>query len=157
MEMPLRVALREDGSVDPAVDPSLSPEELLFLFRKMLLLRALDEKAISLQRSGRIGFFVPSTGQEASEIGSGFALKEGDWVFPSYRDQGAALVRGYPLSSIVGQLFGNASDPIKGHQMPNHWCDRSINLVSVSSPVATQMPQAVGAGYAAKLRGDKIA
>ena len=157
MEPPLLAALREDGSVDPAQDPALPNEDLLFLFRKMLLLRALDEKAVSLQRSGRIGFFVPSTGQEASEIGSGFALSDGDWIFPSYRDHGVALVRGYPLSALVGQLFGNASDAMKGRQMPNHWCDRSINLVSVSSPVATQLPQAVGAAYAAKLRGEKIA
>ncbi|MGZ8440663.1 MAG: pyruvate dehydrogenase (acetyl-transferring) E1 component subunit alpha [Candidatus Deferrimicrobiaceae bacterium] len=157
MEPPLLAALREDGSVDPALDPALSNEDLLFLFRKMLILRALDEKAVSLQRSGRIGFFVPSTGQEASEIGSGFALSDGDWIFPSYRDHGVALVRGYPLSVLVGQLFGNASDAMKGHQMPNHWCDRSIHLVSVSSPVATQLPQAVGAAYAAKLRGEKIA
>src|SRR3989304_1720086 len=144
MKPPLLAAHQEGGSVDPAPDPALPNEDLLFLFRKMLLLRALDEKAISLQRSGRIGFFVPSTGQEASEIGSRFALKKGDWGFPS-------------LPDIVGQLFGNASDAIKGHQMPNHWCDRSINLVSVSSPVATQLPQAVGAGYAAKLRGGNIA
>ena len=157
MEPPLLTALREDGSVDPAMDPALPNEDLLVLFRKMLVLRALDEKAISLQRSGRIGFYVPSSGQEAAEIGSGFALKDGDWVFPSYRDQGAALVRGYPLSALVGQLFGNTLDAMKGRQMPNHWCDRSINLVSVSSPVATQLPQAVGVGYAAKLRGEKIA
>ena len=157
MGMRLLTALRDDGTVDPALDPGLGREDLLFLFRKMLLLRALDDKAVILQRAGRIGFYVPSSGQEAAEIGSGFALKDGDWLFPSYRDQGAALARGYPLSSIVGQLFGNASDAIKGKQMPNHWCDRSINLVSVSSPVATQMPQAVGAGYAAKLRGDNIA
>ena len=157
MELPLLVALREDGSVDPALNPALRNEDLLFLFRKMLLLRALDEKAVNLQRSGRIGFYVMCTGQEAAEIGSGFALKDGDWLFPSYRDHGAALVRGYPLSSIVGHLFGNSSDEIKGRQMPNHWCDRSINLVSVSSPVATQLPQAVGAAYAAKLRKEKVA
>jgi pyruvate dehydrogenase E1 component alpha subunit len=156
MEPPLLVALREDGSVDPALDPALPNENLLFLFRNMLLLRALDEKAISLQRSGRIGFYVPCTGQEAMEIGSGFALTDGDWIFPSYRDHGAALVRGYPLSALVGHLFGNVSDAMKGRQMPNHWCDRSINLVSVSSPVATQLPQAVGAAYAAKLRGEKV-
>ena len=117
----------------------------------------MDEKAISLQRSGRIGFFVPCTGQEAMEIGSGFALEEGDWIFPSYRDHGVGLIRGYPLATLVGQMFGNASDAMKGRQMPNHWCDRSINLVSVSSPVATQLPQAVGAAYAAKLRGEKVA
>jgi TPP-dependent pyruvate/acetoin dehydrogenase alpha subunit len=133
MELPLLVALREEGSVDPALDPALRNEDLLFLFRKMLLLRAL------------------------AEIGSGFALKEGDWIFPSYRDHGAGLLRGYPLSSLIGQLFCNASDTTLGRQMPNHWCDPSIHLVSVSSPVATQLPQAVGAAYAAKLRGEKVA
>lgn len=157
MELPLVTALRDDGSVDPAGDPGLSGEELLSLYKKMILLRAVDEKAVALQRSGRIGFFVPSTGQEASAIGSGCALREGDWLFPSYRDHGAALMRGYPLAFLFGQLFGNTSDPAKGRQMPSHWCDRKLRIVSVSSPVATQLPQAVGAAYAAKLRGDGVA
>jgi len=157
MALRLLTALRDDGTVDPTLDPALPREGLLFLFRKMLLLRALDEKAISLQRSGRIGFFVPSSGQEAAEIGSGYALREGDWVFPSYRDHGVALLRGYPLETLVGQMFGNASDAIRGRQMPNHWCDRAARVVSVSSPVATQLPQAVGAGYAAKMCGDRVA
>lgn len=157
MGLRLLTALRDDGTIDPALDPALSREDLLFLFRKMLLLRALDEKAVLLQRAGRIGFFVPSSGQEAAEIGSGYALREGDWVFPSYRDHGVALLRGYPLETLVGQLFGNASDAIRGRQMPNHWCDRAARVVSVSSPVATHLPQAVGVGYAAKLCGDRIA
>jgi pyruvate dehydrogenase E1 component alpha subunit len=156
MELPLLVALREDGSVDPDLDPGLDGDALLYLFKKMVFLRALDEKALNLQRAGRIGFYIGATGQEAAEIGSGFALKEGDWVFPSYRDQGVALLHGYPLSSLVGQLFGNSSDITKGRQMPNHWCDRSARVVSVSSPVATQLPQAVGAAYAARLRGEKV-
>ncbi|MGE5189592.1 MAG: pyruvate dehydrogenase (acetyl-transferring) E1 component subunit alpha [Gemmatimonadota bacterium] len=157
MELPLVVALREDLSVDPAIDPALSADDLLYLFRKMLLLRAFDEKAIALQRAGRIGFFVPSFGQEAAEAGSAFALRDGDWIFPSYRDQGVALVRGCPLEALVGQLFGNASDPTRGRQMPNHWCDRKVPIVSVSSPVATQLPHAVGAAYAARLRREEIA
>jgi pyruvate dehydrogenase E1 component alpha subunit len=157
MELPLVVALREDLSVDSAIDPGLSADDLLFLFRKMLLLRAFDEKAIALQRAGRIGFFVPSFGQEAAEAGSAFALRDGDWIFPSYRDQGVALVRGCPLETLVGQLFGNASDATKGRQMPNHWCDRNVPIVSVSSPVATQLPHAVGAAYAARLRREKVA
>lgn len=157
MEPMLMTALRDDGTVEPAMDPELCREDLLFMFRMMLLLRALDEKAINLQRSGRIGFYVPCTGQEAAEIGSGFALQEGDWIFPSYRDHGVALLRGYPLVSLFGQLFGNASDTTKGRQMPNHWCDRSINLVSVSSPVATHLPHAVGAAYASMLRREKVA
>lgn len=157
MELPLLVALREEGSVDPAVDPGLTRADVLSLFRFMVLLRVLDEKAVNLQRTGRIGFYVPCAGQEAAEIGSASAVRKGDWIFPSYREQGAALVCGYPLSALLGQLYGNASDAVKGRQMPNHFCDRSINLVSVSSPVATQLPQAVGAAYVMRLRKEKAA
>lgn len=157
MDLPLVTVIQPDGSIDPGADPGLSGEEMVFLYQKMVLLRAVDEKAMALQRSGRIGFFVPSTGQEASAIGAGYALREGDWLFPSYREHGTALVRGYPLVWLFGQLFGNASDTTKGRQMPNHWCDRGRRIVSVSSPVATQLPQAVGAAYAAKLRGERAA
>lgn len=157
MELPLLVALREDGSVDPGVDPGLDGETLLFLFRKMVFLRALDEKALNLQRAGRIGFYIGAAGQEAAEVGSGFPLRKDDWLFPSYRDQGVALLHGYPLSDLLGQLFGNSVDVTKGRQMPNHWCDRAARVVSVSSPVATQLPQAVGVAYASRLRGEKVA
>jgi pyruvate dehydrogenase E1 component alpha subunit len=157
MELPLLAALREDGSIDPDLDPKFDGEILLLLFRKMVFLRALDDKGQHLQRAGRIGFYIGAAGQEAAEIGSGFALRKGDWVFPSYRDQGAALMHGYPLPSLVGQLFGNSKDLTKGKQMPNHWCDRALCIVSVSSPVATQLPQAVGAAYAARMRGEKTA
>lgn len=150
-------AMRDDGSVDPALDPGLDEKELLFLYGKMVLLRTLDEKALHLQRSGRIGFSIGAAGQEAAEIGSGFALSREDWVFPSYRDHGVALLRGYPLQMLVAQLFGNSADATRGRQMPNHWCDRSSRIVSVSSPVATQLPQAVGAAYALKLRSEKAA
>lgn len=156
-ELSMITALLPDGTVDPANDPGLSDGQLLTLYGKMTLLRALDEKGIALQRSGRIGFYVPSAGQEACPVGAGFRLREGDWVFPSYRDHGMALMRGCPLPTLVAQLFGNSSDATRGRQMPNHWCDRNIRLVSVSSPVATQLPHAVGAGYAAKLRGEPVA
>jgi pyruvate dehydrogenase E1 component alpha subunit/2-oxoisovalerate dehydrogenase E1 component alpha subunit len=66
-------------------------------------------------------------------------------------------MRGYPLAALVGQMLGNTTDATRGRQMPNHWCDRSIHLVSVSSPVATQLPHAVGAAYAAKVRGERVA
>lgn len=157
MDLPLLVALREDGSLDPNVDPGLDGETLLFLFQKMVFLRALDEKALNLQRAGRIGFYIGAPGQEAAEIGSGFALRKDDWLFPTYRDQGVALLHGYTLSGLFGQLFGNSADATKGRQMPNHWCDRTARIVSVSSPVATQLPQAVGVAYASRLRGEKIA
>jgi len=150
-------AIRTDGSVDPASDPGLTGPELLLLYEKMVLLRSLDEKGVALQRSGRIGFYIPSAGQEACPVGAGYALQEGDWIFPSYRDHGMALMRGSSLATLVAQLYGNSADATRGRQMPNHWCDRSISLVSVSSPVATQLPQAVGASYAAMLRGEPVA
>ena len=156
-ERAMITAILPDGTADPAHDPALSEEHLLLLYGKMVLLRALDEKGIALQRSGRISFFVPSAGQEACPVGAGHALREGDWIFPSYRDHGVALMRGCPLPTVVAQLYGNASDTTRGRQMPSHWCDRGIRLVSVSSPVATQLPHAVGAAYAAKLRGEPVA
>jgi pyruvate dehydrogenase E1 component alpha subunit len=156
-DMAILSALRPDGTLDPALDPGLSETELLALYRHMVLLRAIDEKAVALQRSGRIGFFVPSTGQEACSIGAGHAVREGDWIFPAYRDHGVGLMRGYPLAALVGQILGNTADATRGRQMPNHWCDRSIHLVSVSSPVATQLPHAVGAAYASKVRGERVA
>ena len=101
--------LRPDGTVDPSHDPGLPEPELLSLYRHMVLLRAIDEKAVALQRSGRIGFFVPSTGQEACSIGAGHAVREGDWIFPAYRDHGVGLMRGYPLAALVGQMLGNTT------------------------------------------------
>jgi pyruvate dehydrogenase E1 component subunit alpha len=156
-EYPLIAVMGSDGSASPGVEPALPDVELRLLYERMVLLRALDEKGIALQRSGRIGFYVPSAGQEACPVGAGHALREGDWIFPSYRDHGIGLMRGYPLRALVGQLYGNSLDLTRGRQMPNHWCDRDIHLVSVSSPVATQLPQAVGAAYAAKRRGEPVA
>jgi 2-oxoisovalerate dehydrogenase E1 component alpha subunit len=111
---------------------------------------------LSLQRQGRIGFYVPSVGEEAAQVGSAMALSSDDWVFPAYREPGAALWRGMPLDLLVAQAHGNSLDPQKGRQMPSHFGDPSIRFVTPSSPVGTQIPMAVGAGWAAKIRGDPI-
>ncbi len=76
----------------------------------------------------------------------------GDWLYPAYREIGAALYRGYPLNTFMCQLFGNADDPVKGRQMPVHHSVRRLNFVSVSSPVGSQIPHAVGTAWAAKLQ-----
>src|SRR5256712_11441598 len=111
---------------------------------------------LSLQRQGRIGFYVPSTGEEAAQVGSAMALEKRDWVFPAYREPGAALWRGFSVATLIAQAYGNAQDPQQGRQMPNHYGARDINYVPVSSPVGTQIPQAVGVAWAAKIRKEDI-
>jgi pyruvate dehydrogenase E1 component alpha subunit len=86
-------------------------------------------------------------------VGPTYALRPSDWIYSSYREIGAALYRGYPLRTFLCQMFGNAEDPVKGRQMPVHHSVRSLNFVSVSSPVGTQIPQAAGIALAAKLQG----
>jgi pyruvate dehydrogenase E1 component alpha subunit len=145
-----------DGKYKEKEEPPLSEEELLNLYRYMMLTRALDTRGMALQRQGRIGFYVPSHGEEAVQIGSSVPLEPQDWIVPAYREQGAALVRGIPLDQIVAQLYGNEEDTAHGRQMPNHFSSRAVNFVSTSSPVGTQIPIATGLGWAARLQGDKV-
>ena len=152
----LRV-IGDDGLADPATDPKLSPDELIRLYRFMLLERTLDQRMLSLQRQGRIGFYGPSLGQEAAIVGAAFAMEPPDWIFPQYREPGAALVRGMPLAQLIAQFFGNALDPIHGRQMPCHYVYRAGNFMSISSVVGSQIPIAVGSAWAAAIRKDPVA
>jgi pyruvate dehydrogenase E1 component alpha subunit len=136
---------------------TLAGERLLDAYRTMALARSLDERALSLQRQGRIGFYAPHAGQEATLIGSALALEPDDWVFPAYRELTVALVRGAPLQAVVDQLFGDADDLCKGRQMPNHFAFPEQHYVSASSPIGTQITHAVGAAMAARYRKDPIA
>lgn len=145
-----------DGTYDSKLEPKLSPDLLKRAYRYVVLVRLLDTRMLSLQRQGRIGFYVPSTGEESAQVGSGMALEKHDWVFPAYREPGAALWRGFPLETLIAQAYGNTKDPQHGRQMPNHYGSRDINYVPVSSPVGTQIPQAVGAAWAAKIRKDHV-
>jgi pyruvate dehydrogenase E1 component alpha subunit/2-oxoisovalerate dehydrogenase E1 component alpha subunit len=112
---------------------------------------------IALQRQGRIGFYGPCTGQEAVVIGAAFASDPEDWVFPALRESAILLVRGFSLTRYLAQVFGNAEDVQKGRQMPSHMSARSHHVVSWSSSVATQLPHAVGAAWAAKRAGQSVA
>jgi pyruvate dehydrogenase E1 component alpha subunit len=138
--------------VHPEREPTLTGDEVRHLYRTMLLVRVLDERMIRLQRQGRLGFYLTSLGEEATHIGATHALRAGDWLYPAYREIGAALHRGYPLRTFMCQLFGNAEDPVKGRQMPVHHSVRRLNFVSVSSPVGSHIPHAVGTAWAAKLQ-----
>ena len=147
--------LAPDGTL-LADDAGVTDEEAVSLYRAMVRTRVIDERAVLLQRQGRIGFHIGSLGEEATIIGSAFALRGNDWLFPCYREFGAALLKGLPLQRYFDNLYGNANDPAKGRQMPDHWTYRDAKVGSVSSPIGTQITQAVGFAWAARIRRDPL-
>lgn len=134
--------------------PRLTREQLLVLHRAMVRTRKLDERGMKLQRQGRIGFYVPSFGEEAAQIGSVAALDAADWISPSYRQPGTALWRGVKPVEMLDNCFGNAGDAAKGRQMPVHYTFRSRNFISIGSPIGTQIAHAAGVAMAMKIRKD---
>src|SRR5512143_890055 len=152
---PLTRVLRDDGSADPA-EVTLTDAELRALYRHMVLSRQLDERMVALQRQGRIGFYIGGIGEEATVVGTAAALEPTDWIFPCYREHGAALLRGMPLPVFVAQMLGNAGDRQHGRQMPCHETWAPGRFTSISAPIGTQVPQAVGAAWAARIRGETM-
>jgi len=152
----LQQVIKPSGEYVEEIEPEISKDELRRLYRLMVLVRNLDIRGLQLQRQGRIGFFIGSLGQEACQIGSAYALKPEDWIFPAYREIGAALLRGVTLKQVMNQYFANAEDLQKGRQLTNLYGVKAANFVTGSAPIATQIPHAVGAAMAAKIRGDPI-
>src|ERR1700727_2292515 len=104
--------LRDDGTLDPAGDPRLDPAEVVAIYRAMVRVRALDERLVALQRRGRIAFHVGSQGEEAAMVAPAAPLRDADWIFPCYREFGAALWRGMTVQAYVSHMFGNEAYPI---------------------------------------------
>lgn len=149
----LRRVLDDDGNVLPGVEaPAIPDEDLRLIYRTMLFVRLVDDRMMRLQRQGRLGFYMQSMGEEATHMAV-YAMENRDWIFPSYREPGAAFIRGYTLHEYICQLYGNQDDPVKGRQMPVHHSVKRINYVSISSPVGTQIPQATGAAMGARISG----
>lgn len=141
--------LSEDGSLREGKVVDIPDEQLRQLYRWMLLGRSLDERALRLQRQGRLGTFAPVSGQEAAQVGSACLLEEGDWMFRSYRETVASIVFGANPKDFLLYSMGNAT----GGREPER-----INLFPVSIQIATQIPHATGAAWASKLKGeDRIA
>lgn len=148
--------IQSDGSADPSEDPHIPKEKLIRYYKLMMLVRIMEERLLALQRQGRIGFYAPSTGQEACHIAAAAAIEERDWIFAQYREPGAILLRGWPLRRFFAQILGNSEDVLKGRQMPVHYGDPDVRFVTPSSPIGTQIPQAVGAAMASKYKGDDV-
>ncbi|MEM7435226.1 MAG: thiamine pyrophosphate-dependent enzyme [Myxococcota bacterium] len=144
--------IRDDGTLDPNLDPGLSVDQVVALYKAMVRTRVVDDRLERLQRQGRIAFHVGSLGEEAAIVGSAAAVRDQDWIVPCYREVGALLWRGYPLQRYVDHMYGNAGDPIHGRQMPDHTFSKAHRYLSVSAPIGTQIPHAVGLAWAAKKR-----
>lgn len=153
MPAPPFSVLSQDGSCADEFRELIPDADLLALLKCMLLNRALDRRMLMLQRQGRLGFYMTSTGEEATTIGSAYTLAPQDAIFLSYRELGSLLWRGITLQEILNQLIGNNQDRCLGRQMPIHFCFRDRAIPSVSSPVGTQLPHAVGYGFAARYKG----
>src|SRR5919112_745275 len=132
----------------------LTDEQLIEMYRLVALTRALDERMWVLNRAGRIPFVISGQGHEGAQVALTWPLrKQHDWVAPFYRSIATCLTFGMSPRDIMTAQYATASDPSSGgRQMPGHYGSREFNLVSVSSPVATQLLHAVGIALAAKVR-----
>ncbi|XP_063990517.1 2-oxoisovalerate dehydrogenase subunit alpha, mitochondrial isoform X2 [Diachasmimorpha longicaudata] len=131
-------------------DAQINNDLLLRMYESMVRLRTMDKILYESQRQGRISFYMTSTGEEALQIGSAAGLTLEDTIYAQYREAGVLLWRGYKYSEFINQCYGNYEDPGKGKQMPVHYGSKKLNYMTISSPLTTQLPQAVGAAYAIK-------
>lgn len=131
----------------------LSDDEVLDMFRTMLLARKIDERMWLLNRAGKIPFVISCQGQEAAQVGASFALdREKDYALPYYRDMGVVLAFGMTAKDLMLSGFAKAEDPNSGgRQMPGHFGQKKNRIVTGSSPVTTQVPHAVGIALAGKM------
>ncbi len=157
--LPAPLALIDlDGKpVGRAKDLAAIPNDVLVrIYRAMVTVRTLDSRMLLMQRQGRIGFWGPTTGQEAATIASCAAFENRDWILPALREAGCALYRGFPLREMVAQCIGNSADRVKGRQMPCHYTFKEGHYVAMSSVIGTQIPHAAGVAIAAKIKKDKV-
>jgi pyruvate dehydrogenase E1 component alpha subunit len=140
--------LDETGNVDQELMPPLPDPEIWRMYEMMVLARTYDERAVALQREGRLGTYPPIVGQEASQVGSAFAITPTDWVFPSFREMGMHLTLGFPIS----QLFQYWTGDERAQMIPPH-----LNIFPFCVAVGSQIPHSVGAALAARYRKDPIA
>ncbi|MEH6624956.1 MAG: thiamine pyrophosphate-dependent dehydrogenase E1 component subunit alpha [Motiliproteus sp.] len=152
LKIPTLKILKQDGTpYNGAQIPDISQDKSLQIYQAMVRTRVLDERMLAAQRQGRISFYMQSTGEEATTVGFAAALQDDDMIMAQYREQGALVYRGFSLDEFMNQLFSNELDYGKGRQMPVHYGSAKLHYMTISSPLATQIPQATGYAYGQKL------
>ncbi|KAI9814975.1 MAG: hypothetical protein M1826_002107 [Phylliscum demangeonii] len=144
-----------DGMVvdqERAPPDDVAPAEALKLYTDMLTVSIMDVIMFEAQRQGRLSFYMVSAGEEGIAVGSAAGLAANDVVFAQYRETGVFQHRGFTLDEFMNQLFANRHDVGKGRNMPIHYGSRKLHIHTISSPLATQIPQAAGAAYALKMQ-----
>jgi pyruvate dehydrogenase E1 component alpha subunit/2-oxoisovalerate dehydrogenase E1 component alpha subunit len=145
--------LAPSGELVKGAKPLLDAQGALRAHELMLLLRALDDRMVKLQRQGRVGFYGTCTGEESSVIGVAAGLNDDDWILPALRQGAIMLWRGFDLVPYIAQVFGNSGDETKARQMPSHQASLSVRQVSWGSCIANQLTQALGVAKACQLAG----
>jgi 2-oxoisovalerate dehydrogenase E1 component alpha subunit len=150
--MPTYRVLDQDGVVvdKDAESPDISDEEAIRLYKDMVTVSVMDIIMFDAQRQGRVSFYMVSAGEEGIAVGSASALSPEDPIFAQYRETGIFQHRGFTMDDFMAQLFATKNDPGKGRNMPVHYGSTKYKVHTISSPLATQIPQASGAAYAVR-------
>ena len=138
--------LDENGNCDEALMPKLSNDEIKKIYEMLVLVRVFDQKAFNMQRQGRLGTYIQFKGQEACQVGSAIPLQDDDFIFPMYRNSGLLIARKHPIVQVLQYWSGDERGSIS---------PKNVNNFPIAIPVGTQVPHAVGAAFAAKLKGAK--
>lgn len=147
-----------EGEVVSKAYDNLDFKELNKIYEYLVRVEIIDDILLKSQRQGKISFYMTSFGENATVLGITSSLKPQDQIFTQYREQAAFVWRGFTINQMIAQCAGNRNDPASGRQMPIHYTAASLNIHCISSPLATQIPQAAGAGYGFKIsKEDKIA
>jgi 2-oxoisovalerate dehydrogenase E1 component alpha subunit len=146
--------LDEDGQAVGPWNPRLDPDTLRAMLRSMVTVRAFDERMFRAQRQGKTSFYMKCTGEEAVAVSAAFALDRDDMCFPSYRQQGLLIARGWSLVDMMNQIYSNKGDRLQGKQLPIMYSVKDASFFSISGNLTTQYPQAVGWAMASAAKGD---
>lgn len=153
--MPTFRILDQYGVVIEKEKPDISDEEAIRLYKDMVSVSIMDLIMFDAQRQGRVSFYMVSAGEEGIAVGSASSLNPSDPIFAQYRETGIFQHRGFTFDDFMSQLFANKNDPGLGRNMPVHYGSTKHHIHTISSPLATQIPQASGAAYAMKIQNQQ--